>query len=97
MPEAVIPFQPNFKSFIITIFVMMIVVRLLFVILGGLSRQPWRWRRFSAWIKTAQLDGIRAPWINSAVNYASDILSLARGRNHSTAMVEGIEMDTLNV
>jgi hypothetical protein len=59
MPESVIPFKPNSKSFFISIFVIMAIVRLLFVLIGALVRRPWLWRKVAAWKKTIQLDELR--------------------------------------
>jgi hypothetical protein len=56
MPESVLPFKLNSKSFIISIFVIMAIVRLLFILLGALVRRPWLWRKVTAWKKTTQLD-----------------------------------------
>lgn len=56
MPESVMPFKLNSKSFIISIFVIMAIVRLLFVLLGALVRRPWLWKKVTVWKKTAQFD-----------------------------------------
>ena len=56
MPESVLPFKLNSKSFAISIFVIMAIVRLLFILLGMLVRRPWLWRKVTAWKKTEQLE-----------------------------------------
>ena len=45
MPQAVVPFKLNFKSFIISIFVFIAVVRLVFLILDALIRHPSWWKQ----------------------------------------------------
>jgi hypothetical protein len=56
MPESVIPFKLNSKSFVISILVIMAIVRLLFVLLGAIVRRPWLWKKAVAWKKMVQLD-----------------------------------------
>jgi len=94
MPQAVIPFKLNFKSFAITILVIMVVVRLLFVILGALLRRSWWWKKITAWTKEMQLD-VKTQ-IFSTCEYGSR-LALRRDRNYRYKIIDGVEMNTLGV
>jgi hypothetical protein len=64
MPQAVIPFTPDFKSFVVTIVVAVAVLRLLFVI----SHVPFRrclWQRFTVAPNTSNVGNTRdfcLPW-----------------------------------
>jgi hypothetical protein len=58
MPQAVIPFPQNFKSFVIANFVIIAVVRLVFVVLSASPRQPRWWKKLSTSFRTMQLDDI---------------------------------------
>jgi hypothetical protein len=58
MPQELVPFKLNSKSFVIAVIVVMAVVRLSFSVLGTLPRRP-RWiMKFTAWAKTIQLNGV---------------------------------------
>jgi len=94
MPEAVIPFKLNSRSFTIAIFVIMAVVRLLFVVLGALTRRPWWWKKITAWMKTMQLD--ETAHHLSTSEYGSR-LALRRGHNYRDRTMDGVEMDTIGV
>jgi hypothetical protein len=86
MPQAVIPFKLDSKSFIVTTFTIMVVVRLLFVVIRALLRQPWWWKKITAWMKKLQLDEM-----------AHSRLALRRGRIYPDRSTDDIEMDTLGV
>jgi len=85
MPQAVIPFKLNFKSFIISLFVIMAVVRLLFTLLGALLKRSWLWRKALAWKKAVQLEDM------------SQCFPMRRGRDFLDGPIGELEMDTLEV
>jgi len=51
MPQAVIPFKQDPKSFILAILVIMVLVRLLFVLISALPRRPWWWNKITTWMR----------------------------------------------
>lgn len=76
MPQAVIPFKLNPKSFVIAIFVIMATVRLLFVVFGALLR----------WWKAIPLNGMAlGPKTMEKVGW----FIARRGRNYSDDLETG--------
>jgi hypothetical protein len=58
LPQTVVPFQLNSKSFTVSIFIIIAVVRLLFVVLCALPRRPLWWIKTTAWLKRRQSDAV---------------------------------------
>ena len=93
MPQAVIPFTLNFKSFVITIVVVVAVLRLLFY----LSHIPFRrcllWERIAARPKTLKPDGTMALRFPSTLARVGALLALRRSRRNDTDITtNGTEM-----
>lgn len=53
MPPAVIPFTINARSFVLSIFVFMVMVKLLFIVFGAMLH---RWRKINSSTKADPLD-----------------------------------------
>jgi len=82
MPQAVIPFTPNFKSFVITIIVAVAVLRLLFFVSHIPFRRSWLWERIAAGPKTIKPDGTMGLRVPSTLECGSSLFSLRRGRGN---------------
>jgi hypothetical protein len=94
MPQAVIPFKLNAKSFFIATLVIMAVVRLLFAVLGALLRQSWWWKKITTWVKTMQLDEMTR---RLSTSHYGNRFALRGVRSYPDRATEGVEMDTFGV
>ena len=84
MPQAVIPFTRNPKSFIVTIFVIMAMVRLLFLVFGALLH---RWKIVNASVKEMPFNQMAfRPWGIERIG----LFTPRRGRNHSNNVELGV-------
>ena len=86
MGESVIPFQINFKSFLIVTCVMLLAFNLLFCVLGQIWLGNWFDLNLSV-----RLDWLRAkcPWSATAI---SECLRLKRKKNDEEESMGGTEM-----
>lgn len=82
MPQAVIPFTPNFKSFVITIIVVVAVLRLLFFVSHIRVRRFWLWEKIAARPKTMKSDGSIGLRLPSTLEYGGSLFSLRRVRSN---------------
>jgi hypothetical protein len=89
MPQAVIPFKLNPQSFVISMLVIMVVVRLVFVVLDVIWRWAWWLKRMKAWMKSMHVDGVVHRF--SMSEYASH-LTLRRDCKNPDTATYGIEM-----
>jgi len=85
MPQAIVPFKMNVKSFLVVNVVIMVVVRLLSMVLRGPLQQSWLWICITEWIKTL-------PWDANI-----SLRKWRRGRNVPDISTEGTEMRVLEV
>lgn len=92
MPEAMIVFQPNPRSFAIVAFMLMIAVRLLFVIYETLPGFPWWWKTVLALTKTLKLEGMG--YYVSPFVYRGRLVP-RRHRNHPVRNTHDIEIGSL--
>ncbi len=92
MPQAVIPFTPNFKSFVITIVVAVAVLRLLFFVSHIPFRRFWLWERIAAGPKTMKTDGTMALRLPSTLARVGALLPLSSRRNDTDRTTNGTEM-----
>jgi len=93
MPQAVIPFTLNFKSFVITIVVAVAVLRLLFFVSRVPFRRSWLWERIAAAPKTMKLDGTMGLRLPSTSECGGNPFTLRRGRgNDSDRTTNATEM-----
>jgi hypothetical protein len=58
MSQEVIPFELNFKHFLISVLVFLALVRLLFYVFGGRLHQSWLWKSVAARTKGRALDAM---------------------------------------
>jgi len=79
MPQSVIPIKANFKSFLATTVVLMLVLRLLFVIVGQILSRAWAFDGLVAWLVRSRLD---EPLASSAEEYGG-CLGWMKGRKPS--------------
>jgi len=82
MPQEVIPFTPNFKSFVVTIIVILAVLRLLFFVSHIPFHRFWLWERIAAGPKTMKPNrtSLRLPSILEGSG--SILLALRRDRSN---------------
>ena len=92
MPEAMVVFQPNPKSFAIVAFMLMIAVRLLFVIYETLPGFLWWWNTVLALTKISKLEG--AGYYVSPFVYGGRLVP-RRDRNNPERHTHDIEMGSL--
>ena len=88
MPQAVVPFELNSKSFTISIFIIMAVVRLLFIAQCALSRGPSYWVKATVWIMKRRVD---------AVSYGRTAMRGQSGPHSPRSAAEGIGLEILAV
>lgn len=81
--QPVVPLKANFRSFIITAFVSMVIIKLLHVFLGAFSRRSWCWKKIAVWMYKIRTS--RPP-------SASSWYMRKRGRNSPDKAVVGIEV-----
>lgn len=92
MPEAMVVFQPNSKSFIIVAFILMVAIRLIFVICETLPGFLWWWKAFFALTKIVKLEGEGyCVWLSA---YGS-MLVPRRDRNYPNRNTHDVERGTL--
>jgi hypothetical protein len=94
MPQAVIPFKLDSKSFIIAIIVIMGLVRLSFVFLCALPHHSWWWKKIKAGVQTMHLDELS--YGLPAIDFCSG-LTIRRGRNQPDSTANSVEMNTFRV
>jgi len=82
MPQAVIPFTPSFKSFVITVIVLVSVLRLLFVVSHVPFRRVLLWERITAGLKNMKLDRPISLRFPLTLEYGGSLLALRRGRGN---------------
>ncbi len=80
MPQSVIPIKANFKSFLATTIVLMLVLRLLFVIVGQILSRAWAFDGLVAWLVRSRLD---EPLASSAEEEYGGCLQWMKGRKPS--------------
>ena len=88
MPAHAIPVKVNFKSYIIAAFVSVVIINLLFLFLGTLSRRSSWWKG----MKAMQLGGLiemRLPLLNECYN---GMRSPRRSCSTSDETAEDVEM-----
>ena len=94
MPQAVIPFKLNAKSFVIAVVVIMVVLRLLFSLHDAfLHRSRW-WKKVTQCMATMQLDEISHRL--SISEYGSMFVRRIR-RNCVGGSAADVEMETFEV
>jgi hypothetical protein len=93
MPEAMVVFQPNPKSFAIVAFMLMIAVRLLFLIYESLPGFSWWWKTVLALTKTLKLEGL-GYCVSLFVNRSRVVLR--RDRNYLDKNTHDVEMGSLS-
>jgi hypothetical protein len=94
MPDEVIPFKLNFKSFIISILVIMVMLRLLFVVQDVLLHRSWWWKRVTSLVKTGQWDEMAQRLLTNIYN---SVPLRRRGRTFAERTTDGVEMETFEV
>lgn len=92
MPQQVIPIKQNFKSVVVTVFINMAMINLLFVFLGDLSRHPRWWKKFAPWIKALQLDRAMPTSISLLSECYGNLRTPRRGSTTSSETTDRIEM-----
>jgi len=87
MPQSVIPFRPTFKSFVATVVIFTIVVKLVSVIFSAFSRRSW------SWMKTVQYNGICAHLMGNGG--LGSVFTRRKGRAYIDSTIRGIDMETI--
>jgi hypothetical protein len=98
MPQAIMNFNPNAKSFFIAVVVIMVVLRLLFALQDAFSNRSRWWKKVTQWIAkritTMQLDEIATRLPIS--EYGSMLLQRIR-RTRVDRRRNGVERESFEV
>jgi hypothetical protein len=89
MPQNVVPFKMNFRSFVISTMVIMAVANMVRLLFLASSRKPGWWRKIAAPIEIMQLSGVAHRFLTGDHGI--------RGRNVNDRTTDNVELPTIGV